>query len=68
MLLISDRGGLWDIHGGRRQDLCFGRWCGAGVRVHRKRVILLRFVALLLLCWSLVIGRSLGSGLWGTGS
>lgn len=37
---------------------------GARFRVHGSRIVLLRFVAFLLRCWSLVIGRPLGSGFW----
>ena len=68
LLLFSGRDRLWSIHRGWRGGLCFGGWCWAGFRVHRNGVILLRFVALLLRCWSLVIGRPLGSGLWWAGS
>ena len=58
---------FWKVHRGRWGVLCFGRRRGAGFRVHRNRVILLRFVAFLLRCWSLVVGRSLGGWVRGAG-
>lgn len=60
LLRVSGRGRLWNVHEGRRGGLGFGRGRGAAVRVHRNGVVLLRFVALVLGCWSLAVGRPLG--------